>query len=97
MNEQSPIVALREAALVAKFRDMLRIRAVEEEIAARYGAEKMRCPVHLSIGQEAVSVGVWRGYFTTLAAIELFAPNEVKAYTAQRLLLTRGEHPIREP
>ena len=40
------------------YRDMLRIRLVEEEIAARYGQEKMRCPVHLSIGQEAVSVGV---------------------------------------
>jgi pyruvate dehydrogenase E1 component alpha subunit len=40
------------------FRGMLRIRMVEEEIAARYGEEKMRCPVHLSIGQEAVPVGV---------------------------------------
>jgi TPP-dependent pyruvate/acetoin dehydrogenase alpha subunit len=40
------------------FRDMLRIRMVEEEIAARYSQEKMRCPVHLSIGQEAVAVGV---------------------------------------
>lgn len=40
------------------FRGMLRIRMVEEEIAARYGQEKMRCPVHLSIGQEAVPVGV---------------------------------------
>ena len=36
-------------------RGMLRIRAVEETIAARYGEQKMRCPVHLSIGQEAPS------------------------------------------
>jgi TPP-dependent pyruvate/acetoin dehydrogenase alpha subunit len=43
------------------FRQMLRIRLVEEEIAARYSQERMRCPVHLSIGQEAVSVGVSQG------------------------------------
>ena len=40
------------------FREMLRIRMIEEEIAARYSQEKMRCPVHLSIGQEAVPVGI---------------------------------------
>ena len=33
---------------------MYRIRAVEEEIALRYPQGKMRCPVHLSIGQEAI-------------------------------------------
>jgi pyruvate dehydrogenase E1 component alpha subunit len=44
--------------LAAMYRDMLRIRMIEEEIAARYAAETMRCPVHLSIGQEAVPVGV---------------------------------------
>jgi len=37
---------------------MLRIRLVEEAIARRYSEEKMRCPVHLSIGQEAIAVGV---------------------------------------
>ncbi len=31
-----------------------RIRAVEEEIAARYREQEMRCPTHLSIGQELV-------------------------------------------
>ena len=40
------------------YREMLRIRMIEEEIAARYSQEKMRCPVHLSVGQEAVPVGV---------------------------------------
>jgi pyruvate dehydrogenase E1 component alpha subunit len=34
-------------------RDMMRIRRVEEAIAERYGEQKMRCPTHLSIGQEA--------------------------------------------
>ena len=33
---------------------MMRIRAVEEKIAAEYNQQKMRCPTHLSIGQEAV-------------------------------------------
>ena len=33
---------------------MYRIRSVEEEIAKRYQEGKMRCPTHLSIGQEAV-------------------------------------------
>jgi len=39
-------------------RQMKRIRAVEEEIAARYSEGKMRCPTHLSIGQEAVAAAV---------------------------------------
>jgi TPP-dependent pyruvate/acetoin dehydrogenase alpha subunit len=34
-------------------REMIRIRAVEEAIAARYVEQKMRCPTHLSVGQEA--------------------------------------------
>lgn len=37
---------------------MLRIRLVEEAVAERYAEQEMRCPVHLSIGQEAVAVGV---------------------------------------
>lgn len=37
---------------------MLRIRMIEEEIARRYSEQKMRTPVHLSIGQEAAAVGV---------------------------------------
>ena len=37
---------------------MLRIRLVEEKIAKLYPEQEMRCPVHLSIGQEAIAVGV---------------------------------------
>ena len=37
---------------------MVRIRMVEEAIAAHYPEQQMRCPVHLSIGQEAASAGV---------------------------------------
>ncbi len=35
-------------------RNMLRIRMVETAIAEKYPEQEMRCPVHLSIGQEAV-------------------------------------------
>jgi len=37
---------------------MLRIRLIEEGIAAHYAEQQMRCPVHLCIGQEAVAAGV---------------------------------------
>lgn len=41
------------------YRWMFLIRHVEEAIAERYSREeKMRCPTHLSIGQEAAAVGV---------------------------------------
>lgn len=39
------------------YREMARIRAVEESIVAHYGEQEMRCPVHLSIGQEAAAAG----------------------------------------
>ena len=58
MNEHSPIVELGATDLVTLYREMLRIRTIEEEIAARYAEQKMRCPIHLSIGQEAIAVGV---------------------------------------
>jgi len=38
--------------------DMLRIRLVEQKIAEVYSEQEMRCPVHLSVGQEAPAVGV---------------------------------------
>jgi len=38
--------------------NMLFIRQVEETIAALYPEQEMRCPIHLSIGQEAAAVGV---------------------------------------
>lgn len=45
------------------YREILRIRMIEEAIADRYSEQEMRCPVHLSIGQEGVAVG-------TAAALE---------------------------
>jgi len=43
------------------YRSLYRIRRVEQEIARIYPIDKIRSPVHLSIGQEAVSVGVCEG------------------------------------
>lgn len=40
------------------YRSLYRIRRVEEEIARLYPTDRIKSPVHLSIGQEAVSVGV---------------------------------------
>jgi len=40
------------------FFQMLRIRSIEETIAKKYSEWKMRCPVHLSIGQETAAVAI---------------------------------------
>lgn len=40
------------------YRSLYRIRRVEEEVARVYPSDKIKSPVHLSIGQEAVAVGV---------------------------------------
>ncbi len=40
------------------YRQLFRIRRVEEQIATVYPSDKIQSPVHLSIGQEAVAVGV---------------------------------------
>ena len=38
--------------------DLLKIRTIEEIISERYKEQEMRCPIHLSIGQEAIAVGI---------------------------------------
>lgn len=57
---QSAMTALRpESALSRRlYHDMLRTRLIEEAIASHYAGQEMRCPVHLSIGQEGISTGV---------------------------------------
>lgn len=49
---------LNRETLLRLYRDMLRIRTIEEAIAELYSEQEMRCPVHLCTGQEAVAVGV---------------------------------------
>lgn len=40
------------------YTNLIKVRMTEEAIASEYKNQEMRCPVHLSIGQEAVAVGV---------------------------------------
>jgi len=48
-----------DPAIIARvYRSLRLIRRTEEEIARIYPSDKIKSPVHLSIGQEAVSVGV---------------------------------------
>ncbi len=46
------------ADLARVYRSLFRIRRVEEEIARVYPTDVIKSPVHLSIGQESVAVGV---------------------------------------
>ncbi|MGB0670208.1 MAG: thiamine pyrophosphate-dependent dehydrogenase E1 component subunit alpha [Rhodospirillales bacterium] len=46
---------------LALYRSMRFIRDLEERIAERYSEQEMRCPVHLSVGQEAAAVGACAG------------------------------------
>jgi len=64
------------------YRSLYRIRRVEEEIAEAYPTDKIKSPVHLSIGQEAVSVGV----------CEALGPADVAAgtYRSHALYLAKG-------
>ncbi len=63
-------------------REMLRIRMVEEAIAREYPKGEMRCPTHLSVGQEAVAVG-------TAAALERTDP-AVSTHRAHAHYLAKG-------
>src|SRR5260221_7279721 len=64
------------------FRALYRIRRVEEEVARAYPTDRIKSPVHLSIGQEAVSVGV----------CEALRPDDVVfgSYRGHALYLAKG-------
>lgn len=49
---------LRAADIERMYRSLRLIRRVEEEIIRIYPTDRIKSPVHLSIGQEAVSVGI---------------------------------------
>ena len=51
---KSEIPIMNKKILIKLFEQVFRTRSVEEEIAKRYKFGKMRCPTHLSIGQESV-------------------------------------------
>ncbi len=51
-------MSISSARLVDLYRQMLRIRRLQERIESEYHLDEMKTPVHLCIGQEAVAVGV---------------------------------------
>jgi TPP-dependent pyruvate/acetoin dehydrogenase alpha subunit len=69
------------------YRSLYRIRRIEEEVARVYPTDKIKSPVHLSIGQEAVSVGV----------CEALEPRDVVfgTYRGHALYLAKGGDPGR--
>lgn len=52
-----PLSGKNKVRSIEFYRAMTRIRRVEEAIVDNYAVGEMRCPVHLSIGQEAAAVG----------------------------------------
>jgi TPP-dependent pyruvate/acetoin dehydrogenase alpha subunit len=64
------------------YRALYRIRRAEEEVARVYPTDRIKSPVHLSIGQEAVSVGV----------CEALQPDDVVfgTYRGHALYLAKG-------
>lgn len=50
--------ALSSEQLKNMFKDMLRIRRVEEKIESLYWDDDMKTPIHLYTGQEAISAGI---------------------------------------
>jgi TPP-dependent pyruvate/acetoin dehydrogenase alpha subunit len=64
------------------YRALRRIRRVEEEVARVYPTDKIKSPVHLSIGQESVAVGV----------CDVLRPNDVTtmSYRGHATYLAKG-------
>lgn len=56
MIEQN--VKIEPSLAIAAYRSLYRTRRVEEEIGRVYPTDKVKSPIHLSIGQEAISVAV---------------------------------------
>ena len=51
-------MTLTNKELIVYFSKIFKIRETENKIVEEYSNEQMRCPVHLSIGQEAPSAAV---------------------------------------
>jgi len=68
--------------LARLYRSLYRIRRVEEEVARVYPTDVIKSPVHLSIGQESVSVGL----------CEALAPDDAAfgTYRSHALYLAKG-------
>ena len=53
-----PFIGISAATLTGLYRTLSLIRRVELKIEELYPQDEMKTPVHLSLGQEAVSAGV---------------------------------------
>jgi len=51
--------------LINLYKEILRIRSIENKISYEYPKGEMRCPVHLSTGQEATPVGICKNLKNT--------------------------------
>lgn len=58
LREKDITIRQQRDDVIELHKGVVRIRLIEEAIAKRYQEQKMRCPTHLSIGQEAVPVGI---------------------------------------
>lgn len=62
MDAISDLVEKRESLVLTErlklYAQMSFVREVEELIAEKYSEQIFRCPVHLSVGQEAIAIGV---------------------------------------
>ena len=70
------------------YKEIYRIREVGKKISQLYSEQEMRCPVHLSIGQEAVAVGICKNLrdftyysFNLMAHIRYYRTQESTEYT----------------
>ena len=43
---------INKSRLKKIYSELLKIRTIEETISKKYSDQEMRCPIHLSIGQE---------------------------------------------
>jgi TPP-dependent pyruvate/acetoin dehydrogenase alpha subunit len=82
MPNDTALLTQTVAQLERFYRQCLRIRRVEEKLVELYPSDKIKSPVHLSIGQESVSVGV----------CEALAPSDVVfgTYRCHALYLAKG-------
>jgi TPP-dependent pyruvate/acetoin dehydrogenase alpha subunit len=78
----APLDRLEPADLERIYRSLRLVRRTEEEVARIYPSDKIKSPVHLSIGQEAVSVGVC----DVLRADDVVAPT----YRGHAAFLAKG-------
>ena len=57
-EDSTSVISLPAETEIGLYRQLIRVRHVEETLAALYKEKEMRTPTHFGVGQEAVAVGV---------------------------------------